>query len=135
MFEAYSLNKDLVQNGVIPFENVTIQKGCTAELVSPGTIQFNKCGVYLLSLDCSVTSADAVNAAVQLYKSGVAQPQAQASASVTADSTRSLSFYTLVQVPTNNSPCCCVSPVTAQIINTGDAVTYNNINLVVTKVC
>ena len=135
MFEAYSLNKDLTENTAIPFDNVTIQKGCTAVLSGPSTIQFNKCGVYMVGVDASVTSTDAADASMQLYKSGVAQPQGQASASVTAAGTSSLSFITLVQVPTNNSSCCCAIPTTIQVINTGDAVTYSNVNVVVTKIC
>ena len=131
MLEGYSLNKDLASNEAISFDNVTIKKGCSAVFASPSIIELNKYGIYMISVDGSVTSTEAADAAVQLYKAGVAQPQGQASASITAGATRSLSFSTLVQV----TPCCCSSPTVVQIINTGDAVTYDNVNIVVTKIC
>ena len=135
MFEGYSLNKEVAANTAISFDNVTIQKGCTATLQGTSTIQLNKCGVYMVEVDASVTNADAAEVTMQLYKSGIAQSQGQASASIVAGNTTPLSFTTLVQVPTNNSSCCCVSPVTIQVINAGEAVTYSNVNIVVTKVC
>ena len=135
MFEAYSLNKDLTENTAIPFDNVTIQKGCTAVLSAPATIQLNKCGVYAVHFDASVTSADAGTVTSTLYKAGVVQPQGQASASLTADGIANLAFDTLVQVRESNSCRCCDSPTVIQILNTGIAATYNNANIVVTKVC
>lgn len=136
MFEGYSTNLDIATNQAIPFNNVTIQKGCTATIASPSTIQLNKCGVYMVNCDAVVTSTDAATATMQLYKSGVVQPQGQASATVTADAIRSISFVTFVQVPTNYSPCnCCSSPTTIQIINTEDPITYNHINICISKIC
>lgn len=123
MLEAYSINAVVGTEEPIPFNNVTLKKGCTAELQGTSTIVLNKCGVYMVSFDASsaaVTSA-------QLYKNGIAQPQAQSTDT-------SISFTTLVQVPTNNSCCPCSSPTTIQIINTDDAeATLTNANVVVTK--
>lgn len=135
MLEAYSLNVDVAENGVVPFNNVTIEKGCTAVLSAPGTIQLNKAGVYSIHFDASVTSADAGTVTSTLYKAGVVQPQGQASASLTADATANLAFDTLVQVRESNSCRCCDSPTLVQIINSGIDATYTNANITVTKIC
>lgn len=123
MLEAYSLNIDVAADTAIPFNNVSIEKGCTAVLSSPATIQLNKCGVYAVSVDASTSASTTV----QLYKDGVAQPQAQ-STGITP------SFYTLVQVDKNNTCCACTSPVTLQVLNT-TAATFTNANVAVTKLC
>ena len=124
MLEAYSLNVTAPAETAIPLNNVTLKKGCTAELSSASTIQLNKCGVYMVSCDASSAST---GAAIQLYKDGIAQPQAQGTGGTPA-------FITLVQVTENNSCCPCASPTTLQIFNPTDAsVTYTDINVVVSK--
>lgn len=125
MIEAYSLNVTVPQNTAVPFNNVTLQKGCTVELSGGSTIQLNKCGVYEVSVDASSATA----ATIQLFKDGVAQNQAQSIGT-------SPSFTTLVQVDRNNSECCaCSSPVNLQVKNTGGAsATFTDVNVVVTKV-
>lgn len=123
MIEVYSINKEVTANSAIPFDNIVVKKGCTAELSAPATIQLNKCGVYMVSLDGTASAATTL----QLYKDGIAQPQAQSTGTQP-------SFVTLVQVSKNNSNCCCSSPTNIQIIS-DTAVTLSNINLVVTKVC
>ena len=126
MLEAYSLNKEVAASTAIPFDNVTIEKGSTATLFSPATIQLNKCGVYCVSCNASVTAS----ATIQLYKDGIAQPQAQSTGGT------SPCFSTLVQVDRNNSNCCCASPVTVQIYNAGDAAaTFDVVSVKVTKIC
>lgn len=125
MIEAYSTNVDVAATTPIPFESVSIQKGCTVTHPSNTTFNFNKCGVYMVSVD---TSSEA-EATIQLFKDGVAQPQAQS----TGGSHQS--FVTLVQVDKNNSCCPCASPTLVQIINTGAAATLTNANIVITKVC
>lgn len=124
MLEVYSLNVEVPADTAIPLNNVTLQKGCTAVNSSPATIQLNKCGVYMVSCDASASE----NVTIQLYKDGIAQPQAQSTGG-------SPCFVTLVQVDKNNSNCACASPVTLQVFNVGDAATYDNINVAVTKVC
>ena len=124
MLEAYSTNVTVTANGAIPFNNVTIEKGCTARLSAPATIELNKCGVYMVAVDASATASNTI----QLYKDGVAEPQAQSTGS-------SLSFVTLVQVDRNNCNCnCCTSPVTIKIVATS-AGTLTSANVCVTKVC
>ena len=125
MLEVYSLFVDTEANSAIPLNNVTIEKGCTAVSVSPATIQLNKCGVYMVSVDASSTTS----ATIQLYKNGTPQPQAQSTGT-------SIGFTTLVQVATNNSECPCASPTLLQLFNTDDAAaTYDNVNVCVTKIC
>jgi len=121
MLEAYSTNIDVAVNTAIPFQNVSLQKGCTAELSGTGTIKLNKCGVYMVECDASTS----VSTTIQLYKDGVAVPQAQSTGTA-------LSFVTLVQVLENNSCCPCTSPVSLQIMNE-TAATFTDVNVCVTK--
>lgn len=121
MLEAYSLNVDVTANTAVPFNATSIVKGCTATLSAPTSVELNKCGVYMVSFD-GVASVDTT---VELYKDGIAQPQAQSTGTT-------LHFTTLVQVDKNNSCCACASPVTLQIINE-TAATFTNANIVVTK--
>ena len=124
MLEAYSLNATVGANSSVPFGNVTLRKGCTATLSGAGTIELNKCGIYMVDVDASLTTATTI----QLYKDGVAQPQAQSNGTCP-------SFTTLVQVPNNNSNCPCSSPTTIEVYNADDAqAVFDNINIIVTKI-
>lgn len=124
MLEVYSINATVGSLEPIPFNNVSLKKGCTAELSGTSTIQLNKCGVYMIAFDCS----SAATTTVQLYKNGVAQDQAQATGGTP-------SFVTLVQVAENNSCCPCSSPTTVQILNaTETEATLTNANVTVTKI-
>lgn len=125
MLEAYSLNVTVGATSPVPFRTVTLQKGCTAVLEGTTSINLNKCGVYMVSVDADLTTATTI----QLYKNGVPQAQAQ-------NNGTSPSFVTLVQVDKNNSACPCSSPTVIEVYNTEDAAaTFNDINIVVTKVC
>lgn len=123
MLEAYSLNYTAAVNAPVEFENVSIKKGCTAVTSGDATFNLNKCGVYMVSVDAS--AADSTT--LQLYKDGVAQPQAQSTGTTPA-------FVTLVQVAHNNGNCCCDSPISLQIRNT-TATTLTNVNICITKIC
>ena len=122
MLEAYSLNVTVAANTNIPFNSTSVEKGCTATRVAPDTFALNKCGVYMVSVDVSTTTSTTI----QLYKDGVAQPQAQSTG-------LSPSFVTLVQVPNNNSCCPCSSATNIQIRNTV-AGTLTDANIIITKV-
>lgn len=122
MLEAYSENVTTAADSAIPFQNVSIKKGCTAELSGTSTVELNKCGVYMVSVDASAGTSTTI----QLFKNGVAQPQAQSTGT-------SLCFVTLVQVPENNSCCPCTAPVSLQVISE-TATTFTDVNVVVTKV-
>ena len=123
MLEAYSINIAVAADSLVPFNSVSVEKGCTAKLTSPTSIELNKCGVYMVSVDATA----AASTTLQLSKDGTAQPQSQSTGTTP-------SFVTLVQVPTNNSCCVCSSPVTIQVLNS-TATTLDNVNICVTKVC
>lgn len=123
MLEAYSTNVDVAVDTAIPFNNIAIKKGCTAELSGDSTIILNKCGVYMVSVDASASAS----ATIQLYKNGIAQIQAQGTGT-------NPDFTTLVQVSKNNSCCPCSSPATLQVMNTGAEATFTNVKIVVTKI-
>lgn len=123
MLEAYSTNVTVTANSAIPFNAVSVEKGNTAVLTSPTTIELNKCGVYMVSVDVSAAAANTI----QLSKDGVLQPQAQSTGT-------SPSFVTLVQVDRNNTCCACSSPTVLRVIAT-TAGTLTDANIVVTKVC
>lgn len=122
MIESYSVNVAVGADANIPFNSTSIQKGCTVEKTGADTFQFNKCGVYMVAVDCSTGTSTTI----QLVKNGVLQPQAQSTGV-------SPSFVTLVQVPNNNTCCPCSSPTVIQIQNT-TAGTFTNANIVITKV-
>lgn len=122
MLEAYSLNIAVAANANVPLNNVSLKKGCTAEISGTATIALNKCGVYMVEVDCST----ATSTTIQLYKDGVAQPQAQGTGNTP-------SFTTLVSVGENNNCCPCTAPVALQIRNT-TATTFTDFNVVVTKI-
>lgn len=123
MLEAYSSNIAVTADSAIPFNSVSVEKGCTARLTSPTTIELNKCGAYMIECDVSATAATTI----QLSKDGVLQPQAISTGT-------SPSFLTLVQVDKNNSCCAYSSPVVLRVINTV-AGTLTDANIVVTKLC
>lgn len=138
MIEYYSENAATAQNEAIAWNNTTIKKGCTVEN-NGASIQFNKCGIYEVSVNATVVSADATTSApvdltIELFKDGVAMPQAkQTETAVDTTSKHGINFTTLVQVAENNSCCPCASPTVCNVRNTGGAVTLVNASLIVTK--
>ena len=122
MLEVYSINTNVAANTYIPLNNVSYRKGNTAIPSGVSSIELNKCGVYMVSCDSSAGTSTTI----QLYKNGVAQPQAQATG-------LNPNFLTLVSVDENNTCCPCTAPVTLQIMNTTET-TFSDINVVVTKV-
>lgn len=123
MLEAYSSNLTVVANQAIPFNNLVLKKGCTAELITPTTVQFNKCGVYCVACDVSAGTSSTIT----LYKDGVAQPWTS-SEGVTPH------IYTFVVAEKNASDCPCTIPTTIQILD-DTAGTLTNASLKITKVC
>ena len=122
MLEVYSTNIDVTADTAIPLNNVSFKKGCTATLSGTSTIALNKCGVYMVSCDSSASA----ETTIQLYKNGVALPQAQGTGT-------NPSFVTLISVDENNTCCPCSAPVNLQVMNT-TAATFDNVNVVVTKI-
>ena len=122
MLQVYSINQAVSANGVVPFNNVVIDKGCAENLSGVGTIELNKSGVYEVTVDGVASTATTL----QLFKNGVALPQAQSTGTT-------LAFTTFVQVVNNNSNCnICSSPVTLQVKNTTET-TLTNVNITVDK--
>lgn len=139
MLELYSLNVEVAQNGSIPFNDVDLAKGCTAILVGPGTVQFNRSGVYMVDVSASITPAADGDVRIQLARDGVLELGSFSEATGAADQTTTLGFTSLVQVNRNNNPCNCTeNPTTIQLINTsetGQASTFPIVRMVVTKIC
>lgn len=135
MLEGYSTNIAVATNSAIPFNNVTIQKGCTAKLAAAATIELNKCGVYMVTVDAAGIPTSAGVMSIQLSKDGSLQPQAQSSVTGTTTDVDNVSFTTLVQVKENNTCNCCTSPTVLRVVNTGVPATYNIANICVTKIC
>ena len=124
MLEAYSINQTVASMDAVPFTSVSLKKGCTAELSGASTIQLNKCGVYMVSVNASSATATTL----ELYKNGIEQPQAQSTG-------LNPSFVTLVQVTESNSCCPCSAPTMLQVINVDDAeATLTDANIVITKI-
>ena len=135
MLQAYSSNLAVAANAAFPFNNVTVDKGCSDTLSAPASIQLNKRGVYLVEVDGFATPAAATLVSVQLYVNGVAQPQATSSFTGVAAAVDTFSFKTFVQVTENNCNCNCTSsPTVLQVINGDTALTDAHINIVVTKI-
>lgn len=135
MLEVYSLSTTVDTGIAVPLNNVSVEKGCTAVHSAPATIELNRCGVYMVTCDASLTPSEAGVASIQLTKNGVLQPQAQSTVTGAVDTIYPVGFTTLVQVTENNSPCCCSSPTILQLVNTGVESLYNHINVCVTKIC
>lgn len=135
MLEVYSKSITALANSAIPLNNVALDKGTSTKLQGVSTIEFNKCGVYKVSVSASAVATVAGAITIQLEKNGVVQPQAETSATA-ADTTTiyPLAFTTLVQVDHNNCNCLCSSPDRISLINAGVGTTYNQIDVVVTRV-
>ena len=136
MLEAYSKNQTIpATTGILPFNSVTLKKGCTAELNGVSSVQLNKCGVYEISLDVTGLASTAGTVSIAMTKNGIAQPQATRSldGQTTTDGF-SLSITTLVQVTDTNSCKCCDAPTMIQFVNTGVEF-VGDVDVVVTKIC
>lgn len=136
MLEAYSKNQTVpATTGIIPFDSVTLKKGCTAELNGVSSIQLNKCGVYEVIFNATALATTAGNITVSMTKNGVTQPQATRTITgATVATSVNVPISTLVQVTDNNSCKCCDSPTILQFTNTGVAWT-GDVNVLVTKIC
>ena len=123
MLQAYSVGVDVSAGGIIPFNNVIVDKGCAENLTGVGTVELEKAGMYLVLVNGTASASTTI----QLVRNGVALPYAQATGT-------SLMFSTYIQVPNNNCNCNCkTSPVTLQVSN-DTAATFPNVNIVVEKV-
>jgi len=127
MIEIYSKNALAQANGIVPLNTVALLKGSSTIPLGAGSIQINKCGIYLVLVSGDVTGSAAGNVTIQMEKNGVLQPQAVVTATA-ADATSQIpfSFSTLVQVPENNNiNCPCSQATTISFRNTDIEATYN----------
>lgn len=121
MIQAYSQNITVTAMQAIPFNSVSLKKGCTATQTGVSTFALNKCGVY--EVTCGVSAA--ATETIQLYKDGVPVQEARRTGN-------SPNFTTLVQVDRNNSCCACDSPVTIQVMSV-TAATLADASITITK--
>lgn len=136
MLEVYSKNVTVAENGIIPLTSVALIKGTSTQLLGTSTIQFNKCGIYEVTVSGSVTGSAAGEIVIQLEKNGVVQPQA-VSLATAADATSIIpfSFTTLIQVPdSNNINCPCSTTTTIYLRNAGIEDTYNTITVTAVRI-
>lgn len=136
MLEVYSKNVTVAENGIIPLTSVALVKGTSTQLLGTSTIQFNKCGIYAVTVSGSVTGSAAGEIVIQLEKNGIVQPQA-VSLATAADATSIIpfSFTTLIQVPdSNNINCPCSTTTTIYLRNAGIEDTYNTITVTAVRI-
>lgn len=134
MIEIYSKNVEVAANAAIPLNVTAINKGDSVTVNGSTTLQFNKCGLYKVSVSASGIASEAGDITIQLYKNGVTQSSALATETAAdTTSTHNLSFDTIVQVGGNNTNCPCSSPTLVSIINDGVAATFSIVDVVVTK--
>ena len=124
MLQIYSDNITVALNSAVNFNSYGILKGNTAVAVTPSSVQLNKKGVYMVSVDAVAEASTTL----QLMKDGVLVPQALSTGTT-------IGFETLVQVPYDNSCSCASIPTSIQLINTGAEATLTHVNMVVTKLC
>lgn len=136
MLEAYSKNKTIATNDILPFDSVSLVKGCTARLNGVSSIELNKKGVYEITLDVSGTPSEAGVLTINLLKDGVVQSQGSINIPLVATTVSvTPSITTLVSVDRDNAGTCSSSPVTIQFSNAGVGLADANTNIVITKIC
>lgn len=132
MIQVYSNNVEAGINASIPLKNLSLVKGISSTKEGD-TILLNKCGVYKVEIDGSVTIPTGTTVTVQLEVNNVLQSDALNTVTAVADQIIPFHFDKLVQVPFSNTPSPCTSPTSIEIISSV-AATYNHINVVVTKI-
>lgn len=131
MLEVYSTNVTVGDESSISLDNVTLIKGNSATK-NGNTITLNRCGVYEITIDGSVTIPTGTTVTVGMKKDGVYQEQAQATMTAVADQVIPFSFTTLVQVAFSNTPSPCTAPTNIDFVSSVEA-TYPHVNVTVTK--
>ena len=123
MLQAYSTDVTVTALAPVPFNSLAVSKGCSETLETPTTVALKRCGVY----EVSVNASAAASQTVQLYRDGVALPQAVSTGTA-------MGFTCLVQVNENSCKCNpCTAPVRLQVVATG-AGTLTDASITVTKI-
>lgn len=123
----------VAQNGIISFPNVAVKTGCSIKNLTNTTIELAPGGLYEVSVTITgAQSATAGDLIVQLFRNGVAVPQALAIAnSAEATDVETMTFSALILV---NPSCCAVdNTTTLTVVNTGVAAIYSNTAISVVK--
>lgn len=131
MIETYSTDVTVSSGSLIPFNIVANDKGCSTRKLGASMISLNSPGYYRIDCSASVVGSSAGDIEVALTRNGSVLPQTVHT--VTAADTTSvnnLSFSTVVPV---SNKCCCAGDVVISVINSGIEATFNNIDLLVTK--
>lgn len=132
MLEVYSKNVTVAPNSAIPLNTIAFVRGCAEKLSGAATIQFLRSGAYSVKVTCSAVASAAGDISIQLYKNGVAQPQAaQTVTAADTTSSYSLSLDTIVSVSQNGCKCCGNDSTNVTIVNTSDADVIFDIDVVV----
>lgn len=132
MLQVMSTNQAVGQAATIPLTDVSVLKGSTATK-NGNTIMLNKCGVYKIDVDGSVTIPAGNSVSIELEKNGVVQAQAVSIITAVADQVAPFAFSTLVQVPFSNTPAPASAPTQVEFVS-NEATTYVHFNVVVTKI-
>lgn len=137
MLQSYTKNVSVAVNSAVPLNNVSTIKGCTTTTSGNSAISLNKKGVYMVSVDAVATAETLGDIQFQLSQNGILLPQAITAETATdITSQHSLSFVTLIKVENDACRCdCSASDTIINFINNGVQTTYNNFNVVVTKIC
>lgn len=135
MINSYSIvPKTVLVEGEIPFDVNRILTGCTITHTE-GTPSFklNKPGYYFVSFNADVTGATGTVSA-QLLSNAVVVPAAEGTSTLGAvTDVANISFSTIVKV----LPSCAMidNAQTLTVSNVGVEATYDNVNIVITKLC
>ena len=54
MLQVYSTNQTFTDGAAVPLNNTGLAKGCTAVLGAPATIELNRMGVYMVSVNATL---------------------------------------------------------------------------------
>ena len=137
MIETYSKNITVAAETPIPLNNVDSIKGNSVTKLGTSTLQFNKSGIYEVTVSATANAEAAGDISVQLERNNVLQPQAISTVTAADVATLySLGFTTLVQVPNNNCNCnCAIIPTTIEFVTGEVETTFDTIDVVVTKIC
>ena len=126
MLQAYTVGQAITNGANINFNNSAFETvGAVERSSDTTTITLRKAGVYRVDFNATGVSTDAGTVGAQLFVNGVAQPEAQATATTT------ISFSTLISLSACSGFASRV-PLTVQY--TGSDGTLTAANIIVTKV-
>lgn len=96
MLRTYSKNITISANTAIPFNVDKIEIGSSIKHSNASSINVEKPGYYMVTLDASVSGAAGL-ASIQLFADGVAIPDAIITETLVADSNANVSFTSIIR--------------------------------------